>query len=107
MHAIGTLLEPFATHPLASVTVTSSWTEPDDPAVNTIADVPAPDVIGPLAIDHAYVAPSPADATEALLPEEFEQTEARAEIAAKGSARTRTSVVAAAETQPSTVTTTL
>src|SRR2546423_15626168 len=50
-HAMGRLLEPCALHPLPSVTVTSSWTEPEDPAVNRIPAVPAPDLTVPLAID--------------------------------------------------------
>src|SRR5260221_11430225 len=103
---MGTLREPFAAHPLPSVTVTSSWTAPEDPAANRIVAVPEPERIVPLAIDQAYVAPAPADGTEALLPEEFAQIEAGAEIADEGKARTRTPVVAAGEAQPLIVTVT-
>jgi len=85
---MGRLLEAFTLHPLSSVTVTSSWTGPEDPAVNRTAGVPAPVVIVPLAIDQAYVAPGPADGTEALLPEEFGQTEGTAEIEMTSGSRT-------------------
>jgi hypothetical protein len=56
-------------------------------------------VIVPLAIDHAYFAPAPADGTEALFPEELAQTEVGAEITADGNARTTALVVATGEAQ--------
>lgn len=46
--------------------------------------VPAPPVIEPFVIDHAYVAPAPALATDALLPAELAQTVAEVVIMADG-----------------------
>lgn len=46
--------------------------------------VPAPPVIEPFVIDHAYVAPAPALATDALLPAELAQTVAEVVIVADG-----------------------
>ena len=97
--AIEMLLEPIAVQPLPLVTVTSSCTEPDDPATKLTAAACAPDVIVPLVIDQEYVSPPPADGTEAL-PEKFGQMDAGAEIAAEGSARTLAFVVATGEGQP-------
>jgi len=71
--------------------------------VKIIVPVPAPDVIVPFVIDQLYVAPAPAEGTEALLPEEFGQIDVGADIAAEGSARMTTVVVAAGELQPLTV----
>jgi hypothetical protein len=78
----------------------------EDPAVKVIAEVPAPNVIVPLPIVQAYVAPAPADGTEALLPKEFGQIEPGAAIAVEGAGRTSTLVVAGGETHPSTATVT-
>src|SRR5258706_12160032 len=51
--------------PAAVVTVTFSVSVPTAPAVKVMLFVPAPPGMEPLVIDQAYVAPAPAEATEA------------------------------------------
>jgi len=92
---------------LPFVTVTSSWTVSEDPAVKIIVRVPLPDVIVPFVIDQLYVAPAPAEGTEALLPGEFGQIDVGAEITTEGSARMTTFVVAGSDVQPFAVAVTL
>src|SRR5512140_1783830 len=46
-------------HPLGLRSTTSRTTTPGSPAVKTIRDVPAPEVIVPLTIVHVHVGPSP------------------------------------------------
>src|SRR5260221_12949450 len=70
--------------PAAVVTVTFSVSVPPAPAVKVMLFVPAPAVIVPLVMPHAYVAPTPALATEAMLPVVVACTEAGAVIVAFG-----------------------
>jgi len=96
-----------AAQPVVSVTVTLNCTNPVAPARNVMLLVPAPDVIVPLVIPQAYVAPAPADGTEAFRPPAFGHAAEGAVIAAEGTGLTATVVVPAAEAQPLTVTVTL
>ena len=59
--------------------------EPPVPAVYVMADVPAPDVIEPPLTVQEYVAPGPAEGTEAALPVEPPHTAESAVIEALGS----------------------
>ena len=79
---IVTFALPLFEQPL-SVTVTLSVVVPDAPAVNAMAFVPAPPVIAPFTIDHAYDAPAIA-ATLALLPVELGHVDDGALIVAAG-----------------------
>lgn len=85
-----TLVEPPEAHPAEVVTVTVSPTEPEAGELNVIARVPAPAVIVPPVMAHAYVAPAPASGTDATLPVELGQTAGGAVIAADGAALTAT-----------------
>jgi len=76
--------------PADDVTVTLSDTAPEEPAVNVIFFVPAPDVIVPFTIDQIYVAPPPAFGTEALLPAEFAHADTGAVMTAEGIGSTLT-----------------
>jgi hypothetical protein len=53
-------------HPADVVTVIASVIVPGGPAVNVMLAVPLPPVIAPPVMLHAYVAPAPALATDAL-----------------------------------------
>jgi len=82
---IGTAKEPDDGQPVDDVTVTLSDTAPEDPAVNLIAFVLAPDVIVPFVIDQEYVTPAPALGTEALLPVELAHTDPGPVMTVEGS----------------------
>src|SRR5205823_5206520 len=77
--------------PAVVVTVTWSVSVPTMPAVKLMLLVPLPLLIVPLVIDHAYVAPTPALATEAVL-EVVDIIEPGAVIAAFGFGLTVTTV---------------
>jgi hypothetical protein len=79
----GMVTESLALHAEA-VTVTLKATDPDEPAVNWMLRVPAPDVIVPFAIDHVYVAPPPPLGTDAEFPVESAQRVTGAVITADG-----------------------
>ena len=87
---IGTAKEPDDGQPVDDVTVTLSDTAPEDPAVNLIAFVLAPDVIVPFVIDQEYATPDPALGTDAALPVEFPHTDAGAVMTVEGSGFTLT-----------------
>src|SRR5439155_10098240 len=92
-----------AGHPPGACVVTESPTVPLAPAVNAMVRVPAPDVIVPFEIIHAYVAAAPASVADAE-PAAPAQTADGAVIAEAGGARTPTLAVVLAEHPPGTVT---
>ena len=79
---IGTLAEPLLVQP-ALVTVTDRPTIPDAPAVKVIPFVPCPELIVPLVMLQAYVAP-PCRGTVALMPMALGQTLAGTLMATTG-----------------------
>ena len=105
--SIVTFRLPFAEHPAAVVTVTVSWTGLVVRASKEIEAVPAPAVIVPFVIPHAYVAPAPASGTLAACPVELVQTAAGAVIVATGSGLTVTFVEPFAEHPAAVVTVTV
>ena len=90
--SIVTFRLPFAEHPAAVVTVTVSWTGLVVRASKEIEAVPAPAVIVPFVIPHAYVAPAPADGTLAACPVVLAQTADGAVIVATGTGLIGTSI---------------
>lgn len=87
---IGTLREPDDVQPADVVTVTLSDTASEDPAVNVIFFVPAPDVIVPFVIDQEYAAPPPVLCTEAVFPVEFAHADTGAVMTTGGIGSTLT-----------------
>ena len=89
---IGIVKIPLETgpQPVGPVTETDKDTEPVDPPVYVMLFVPAPAVMVPFVIVHAYMAPDPALLTEAILPIETAVTMEAVEMLALGRAFTVT-----------------